>query len=60
MGIIATARSAFKASLVTFKATNPSRAQLRRFVAATVQAQYSTFVAGLPEPTIADQDDPTP
>lgn len=38
MGIIATARSAFKAALATFKATSPNRAQLRRFVAAIVDA----------------------
>jgi len=38
MGIIATARTAFRASLATFKLTNPTRAQLRRFVAATVDA----------------------
>jgi len=38
MGIIATARTAFRASLATFKASNPNRNQLRRFVAATVDA----------------------
>lgn len=38
MGIIATARTAFRASLATFKLTTPNRAQLRRFVAATVDA----------------------
>lgn len=38
MGIIATARTAFRSALATFKATGPTRAQLRRFVAATVDA----------------------
>ena len=38
MGIISQARTAFRASVATFKATNPTRAQLRKFVAATVDA----------------------
>lgn len=38
MGIIATARVAFRSALTTFEATTPTRAQLRRFVAATVDA----------------------
>lgn len=38
MGITATARTAFKAALTTFKATSPNRAQQRRFVAAVVDA----------------------
>ncbi len=38
MGILKTARTAFRASLATFKATSPNRNQLRRFVAATVDA----------------------
>lgn len=38
MGITATARTAFRAALTTFKATSPNRAQLRRFVAAVVDA----------------------
>jgi len=82
MGIIATARQAFRSALATFKATSPNRAQLRRFVAAIVDAgnewlskhdaqevaapvdfaasrnaQFTTFVAGLPEVTIDDKDD---
>lgn len=82
MGITRTARDAFKADLATFKATNPTRAQLRKFAAAVVdagnewlskfdaqevaaptdfaaskQAQYATFVAGIADPTIADRDD---
>jgi len=38
MGIITTARTAFRSALATFKATTPTRAQLRRFVAAIVDA----------------------
>ncbi len=39
MGIITTtARNAFRAALATFKATNPTRLQLRKFVAALVNA----------------------
>lgn len=38
MGITATARTAFKAALSAFRATSPNRAQLRRFVAAVVDA----------------------
>lgn len=38
MGIIATARTAFRSALTSFEATTPNRAQLRRFVAATVDA----------------------
>ena len=38
MGIQALARTAFRASLATFKATGPNRNQIRRFVAAIVDA----------------------
>ena len=40
MGIIATARTAFRSALATFKATSPNRNQLRRFVAAIVDSGH--------------------